>query len=72
MARTQIRTTTDLRAYEHLLRGIWAHKNDYTSKDNFKIASQYFSKAMGLDAKFTLSLDGCKESEVHRILGAIY
>lgn len=103
MARAKNRATTNLRAYDHLLRGLAAHKNGYTSKDNFKIASQEFSKAIELDpsfararawlicasqnmwqlmtaeridqalkdAKFALSLDG-SESEVHRILGAIY
>jgi TolB-like protein/Tfp pilus assembly protein PilF len=103
MARAKNRATTNLRAYDHLLRGLSAHKNGYTSKNNFKIASQEFSKAIELDpnfararawlicssqnmwqlmtaqridqalkdAKFALSLDG-SESEVHRILGAIY
>lgn len=103
MARAKSRSTTNLRAYDHLLRGLAAHKNGYTSKDNFKIASQEFNKAIELDpafararawlicssqnmwqlmtaerieqalkdAKFALSLDS-SESEVHRILGAIY
>jgi adenylate cyclase len=103
MARASHRATTNLRAYDHLLRGLSAHKNGYTSKDNFNIASQEFSKAIELDpdfarvrawlicsnsnmwelmtekridealndAKYALSLDG-SESEIHRILAAIY
>lgn len=103
MARASTRASTNLRAYDHLLRGLSLHKNGYTSKDNFNIASQEFSKAIELDpdfararawlicstqnmwelmtnerieqalkdAKYALSLDG-SESEIHRILGAIY
>jgi TolB-like protein/Tfp pilus assembly protein PilF len=103
MARASTRASTNLRAYDHLLRGLSLHKNGYTSKNNFSIASQEFSKAIELDpdfararawlicstqnmwelmtneriaqalkdAKYALSLDG-SESEIHRILGAIY
>lgn len=103
MMRAKRRATTNLRAYDHLLRGLAAHKNGFTSKNNFKIASQEFSKAIELDpdfararawlicsasnmweqmttkrieqalndAKYALSLDG-SESEIHRILAAIY
>lgn len=103
MARASKRATANLRAYDHLLRGLSAHKNGYTSKNNFNIASKEFSKAIELDpnfarahawlicstsnmwelmtkarieqalkdAKFALSLDG-SESEIHRILAAIY
>lgn len=103
MARASCRKTANLRAYDHLLLGLSAHKNGYTSKDNFSIASQEFSKAIELDpdfararawlicstsnmwelmtekrieqalidAKYALSLDGA-ESEIHRILAAIY
>jgi TolB-like protein len=103
MARASSRATVSLRAYDHLLRGLSAHKNGYTSKENFNFASQEFSKAIELDpdfararawlicstsnmwelltekridqalteAKYALSLDG-SESEIHRILAAIY
>jgi TolB-like protein/Tfp pilus assembly protein PilF len=103
MARATHRATANLRAYDHLLRGLSAHKNGYTSKNNFTIASLEFSKAIELDpdfararawlicstsnmwelmteqrieqalqdAKYALSLDG-SESEIHRILAAIY
>lgn len=103
MARASARANTNLRAYDHLLRGLSLHKNGYTSKDNFEIASQEFTKAIEIDpnfararawlicstqnmwelmtearieqalkdAKYALSLDG-SESEIHRILGAIY
>jgi len=103
MARAKSRATTNLRAYDHLLRGLAAHKNGFTSKNNFNIARQEFSKAIELDpdfararawlicsasnmwelmtktrieqalidAKYALSLDA-SESEIHRILAAIY
>ncbi|MFA3789950.1 winged helix-turn-helix domain-containing tetratricopeptide repeat protein [Aliiglaciecola sp. SL4] len=103
MTRACNRATSNMRAYDHFLRGLSAHKNGYTSRNNFEIASQEFSKAVELDpnfararawlicatqnmwklitkecveealneAKYALSLDGA-ESEVHRILGAIY
>tara|TARA_R110000737_G_scaffold61057_2_gene88001 strand:- start:2300 stop:3838 length:1539 start_codon:yes stop_codon:yes gene_type:complete len=103
MARASSRATVNLRAYDHLLRGLSAQKNGYTCKDNFNIASEEFSKAIELDpnfararawlicassnmwelmtkkridqalndAKYALSLDG-SESEIHRILAAIY
>ncbi len=103
MARAKSRSTTNLCAYDHLLRGLAAHKNGFTSKNNFNIASKEFSKAIELDpnfararawlicsasnmwelmtkkrieqalidAKYALSLDD-SESEIHRILAAIY
>ncbi|PKG96121.1 hypothetical protein [Paraglaciecola sp. MB-3u-78] len=42
MVRAKNRATTNLRAYDHLLRSLSAHKNGYTSKNNFKIARQEF------------------------------
>lgn len=103
MDRASARASTNLRAYDHLLRGLLLHKNGFVSSKNFDIASKEFSKAIELDpsfararawlicstqnmwklmtkerveqalkdAKYALSLDG-SESEIHRILGAIY
>lgn len=103
MARATSRTTRNLRAYDHLLRGLALHKNGYTSEQSFNIASEEFTKAISIDpnfararawlicstanmwelmtekrirdaltdAKQALSLDS-SESEIHRILGAIY
>lgn len=103
MNRATARSTKNLRAYDHLLRGLSFQKNGYTNQDDFLLARQEFSKAIELDptfararawlicstanmweqlttqkiqdaltqAKFALSLDA-SESEIHRILGAIY
>jgi adenylate cyclase len=103
LARANSRATNNLRAYDHLLRGLDLHKNGYTSQQSFSKASIEFSKAIAIDPNFArarawlicstanmwelmtderikdalvearhaLSLDS-SESEIHRILGAIY
>jgi TolB-like protein/Flp pilus assembly protein TadD len=103
MARANSRATCNLRAYDHLLRGLALHKNGYACQQSFNKASAEFRKAIALDpnfararawlicsssnmwelmteerindaltqAKHALSLDS-SESEIHRILGAIY
>jgi len=50
--RATSRGTNNLRAYDHLLRGLAYHKNGYTSYDNFVKATAEFTKAIELDPGF--------------------
>jgi TolB-like protein len=52
MARANSRATNNLRAYDHLLRGLALHKNGYTCQQSFNKASEEFRKAIALDPNF--------------------
>lgn len=46
------RGTSNLRAYDHFLRGIDCHKNGYVSFDNYVRANEEFTRAIELDPVF--------------------
>jgi adenylate cyclase len=50
--RATSRGTDNLRAYDHLLRGLAHHRNGHTSYENFLTATQEFTKAIELDPGF--------------------
>ena len=50
--RSVSRGTSDLRAYDHLLRGLAHHKNGHISYENHIKASEEFTRAIALDPKF--------------------
>ena len=50
--RANSRGTGNLRAYDHLLRGLAYHKNGYTSYDNYLKATEEFTRAIELDPGF--------------------
>ncbi len=50
--RSNSRGTDNLRAYDHLLRGLAYHKNGYTSYDNYARAFEEFTNAIELDPQF--------------------
>lgn len=52
MVRASARATSNLQAYDHLLRGLAFHKNGYTSYENYSKASKEFAKAIELDPHF--------------------
>ncbi|MEZ5450257.1 MAG: hypothetical protein R3E89_15250, partial [Thiolinea sp.] len=51
-ARAQSRSSPDLTAYDHLLRGLSYHKNGNVSRENFARARDEFEKAIALDPQF--------------------
>jgi adenylate cyclase len=52
-SRAHSRSTTNLTAYQHLIRGLNYHKSGYTSRENFEKATSEFTKALDLDPDFS-------------------
>jgi len=53
MERAQARTTRNLSAYDHLLRGFNHHRNGYMAREYYIKARQEFDQAIKLDPSFT-------------------